>query len=60
MKIKTTDTFSDSHGRRWWVGVDPATGKAWIATSHGGPSSHYDLDNDTRLALVRALSGEGD
>jgi len=61
MQIKTTTTFGDDHGRQWWIGVDKFSGKAKLVVSGGaGTSTRYDLDNATRLALVKALSGEGD
>lgn len=54
-------TFGDDKGRQWWVTVNPDTGKAKLVIGRAGcASERFDLDNATRLALVRALSGVGD
>jgi hypothetical protein len=61
MRTKKTDSFTDACGRQWWIGVDPSTGKAKMVVSAGGTgiSTRYDLDNATRIEMVRALSGNG-
>ncbi len=54
------DTISTPDGTQWFVSVDHEGRAKVVITRRDRPSERLDLDQNGRVALVRALSGRGD
>ena len=54
------NTISTADGTQWFVSVDHDGRAKIVITRFDRPSERFDLDQNERVALVRALSGRGD
>jgi hypothetical protein len=53
-------TITTPDGTQWFVSVDYDGRAKIVITRLDRPSERFDLDQNERVALVRALSGRGD